>query len=69
MTYAKPSTPYIITVLLIFVITALDGLILSKKNSKVVEISTENSGYSSSLVMDSNQPSFTYTKIFQPIAP
>lgn len=69
MTYAKPSTPYIITVLLIFAVTALDGLVLSKKNSKVVEISTRNSAYSDSIATEFTQPTFTYTTNLQAIAP
>lgn len=41
MTYAKPSTPFVLTILFLFAITAIDNLVLSKSNPGTIVVSTE----------------------------
>lgn len=41
MSYSKPSTPYVVIILIIFAITAFDQLIHSKSDPHTVEISIE----------------------------
>lgn len=41
MTYAKPSTPFVLTILFLFAITAIDSFVLSKSNPGTVVVSTK----------------------------
>lgn len=41
MTYAKPSTPFVLTILFLFIVTAIDSFVLSKSNPGTVVVSTE----------------------------
>lgn len=41
MTYAKPSTPFVLTILFLFAITAIDSFVLSKSNPETIVVSTE----------------------------
>ena len=66
MNYAKPSTPYILILLFIFAVTAVDLMLLSKKNSSVIEISTTIEKESEA---DELRPVITYTQSVNHIAP
>ena len=66
MNYAKPSTPYILILLFIFAVTAFDLMLLSKKNSSVVEISTT---IEKEPEADELRPLITYTQSINHTAP
>ncbi|RNC84452.1 MAG: hypothetical protein ED557_05570 [Balneola sp.] len=66
MNYAKPSTPYILILLFIFAVTAFDLMLLSKKNSSVIEISTTIEKESE---VNELRPVITYTQSLNHIAP
>ena len=66
MNYAKPSTPYILILLFIFAVTAFDIMLLSKKNSSTVEISTTIDRESG---INELQPVITYTQNVNHTAP
>lgn len=66
MNYAKPSTPYVLILLFIFAVTAFDLMLLSKKNSSVVEISTTIEKESEAGEL---RPAITFTQSVNHIAP